>query len=70
MPAADKNYNTFELNGEDGSVFFDLEDPQWLQFFEYRTPDGRKIDSTPPAGARSTSPTSSTPTWTTIGCRA
>ncbi|MEM8681618.1 MAG: Gfo/Idh/MocA family oxidoreductase [Planctomycetota bacterium] len=30
-----KNYNTFELNGEDGSLFFDLEDPQYLQFFEY-----------------------------------
>jgi len=29
-----KNYNTFEMNGEDGSVFFDLEDPQILQFFE------------------------------------
>ena len=30
-----KNYNTFELNGEDGSVFFDLEDPQYLRFFEH-----------------------------------
>lgn len=30
-----KNYNTFELNGEHGSVYFDLEDPQYLQFFEY-----------------------------------
>jgi len=33
-----KNYNTFELNGEDGSVFFDLEDPQYLEFFEYTDP--------------------------------
>lgn len=33
-----KNYNTFELNGADGSVFFDLEDPQILEFFEYRDP--------------------------------
>ncbi|MBG99506.1 MAG: oxidoreductase [Solibacterales bacterium] len=30
-----KNYNTFELNGVDGSVFFDLEDPENLSFFEY-----------------------------------
>jgi predicted dehydrogenase len=33
-----KNYNTFELNGASGSVFFDLEDPQYLEFFEYRDP--------------------------------
>ncbi len=31
-----KNFNTFELNGEDGSVYFDLEEPEYLQFFEYR----------------------------------
>jgi len=30
-----KNYNTLELNGADGSVHFDLEDPQYLDFFEY-----------------------------------
>lgn len=30
-----KNYNTFELNGVDGSIFFDLEDPENLSFFEY-----------------------------------
>ena len=35
-----KNYNTFELNGEAGSVFFDLEDPQYLQYFKY--PDPRR----------------------------
>lgn len=41
-----KNYNTFELNGERGSVFFDLEDPQILQYFRYADPDtGRKIES-------------------------
>ena len=34
-----KNYNTLELNGELGSVFFDLEDPQYLQFFEHSDPD-------------------------------
>ena len=40
-----KNYNTFELNGERGSVFFDLEDPQYLDFFRYADPDtGRKIE--------------------------
>jgi predicted dehydrogenase len=33
-----KNFNTFELNGADGSVFFDLEDPQILQYFEYKNP--------------------------------
>lgn len=34
-----KNYNTFELNGADGSVYFDLEDPQYLQYFEYKNPE-------------------------------
>lgn len=33
-----KNFNTFELNGKDGSVYFDLEDPQILQYFEYTNP--------------------------------
>jgi predicted dehydrogenase len=41
-----KNYNTFELNGEAGSVFFDLEDPQYLQYFRYADPaTGKKIES-------------------------
>ena len=40
-----KNYNTFELNGENGSVFFDLEDPQYLDYFRYADPDtGKKIE--------------------------
>jgi len=39
-----KNYNTFELNGADGSLHFDLEDPQYLDFFEYRRPDGGKVE--------------------------
>ncbi len=40
-----KNYNTFELNGEQGSVFFDLEDPQYLQYFKYSDPQtGAKIE--------------------------
>jgi predicted dehydrogenase len=29
-----KNQNTFEINGEHGSIFFDLEDPHRLQFFD------------------------------------
>ena len=33
-----KALKTFELNGADGSLAFDLHDPQWLQFFEYRNP--------------------------------
>ena len=34
-----KNFNTFEMNGADGSVHFDLEDPQYLGFFEYTRGD-------------------------------
>ena len=37
-----KNFNTFELNGADGSVYFDLEEPEYLQFFEYREPKSDK----------------------------
>ena len=36
-----KNYNTFELNGENGAVFFDLEDPHILQVLPLRRPDRR-----------------------------
>jgi predicted dehydrogenase len=40
-----KNYNTFELNGENGAVFFDLEDPHILQYFRYVDPaTGKKIE--------------------------
>lgn len=40
-----KNYNTFEVNGADGSIFFDLEDAQWLQFFEYtQKQSGKKVE--------------------------
>ncbi|MGD9645299.1 MAG: Gfo/Idh/MocA family protein [Pirellulales bacterium] len=40
-----KNFNTFELNGERGSVYFDLEDPQYLQYFKYADPaTGQKIE--------------------------
>ncbi len=41
-----KALKTFELNGADGSLFFDLHDAQWLHFFEYRTPiSGQKVES-------------------------
>jgi predicted dehydrogenase len=41
-----KNYNTFELNGADGSVFFDLEEPEYLQYFEYKQQQsGKKVES-------------------------
>jgi predicted dehydrogenase len=41
-----KNFNTFELNGEAGSVYFDLEDPQYLQYFKYSDPaTAKKIES-------------------------
>ena len=40
-----KNYNAFELNGADGSVFFDLEEPEYLQFFEYQQKQsGKKVE--------------------------
>jgi len=31
-----KNYNTFEVNGADGSIAFNLEDPHRLKFFDNR----------------------------------
>jgi predicted dehydrogenase len=40
-----KAAETFELNGEAGSLAFDLQDPQWLSFFEYRNPSGEKTES-------------------------
>lgn len=33
-----KNRNTFEINGEKGSIFFDLEDPHRLQYFDHGDP--------------------------------
>jgi len=40
-----KNYSTMEINGENGSVFFDLEDPHILQYFKYADPKtGAKIE--------------------------
>jgi predicted dehydrogenase len=41
-----KNFNTFELNGAEGSVYFDLEEPEYLQFFEYKQlQSGKKTES-------------------------
>ncbi len=41
-----KNFNTFEMNGAEGSLYFDLEEPEYLQFFEYRQqPSGKKTES-------------------------
>ena len=41
-----KNYNTFELNGADGSLYFDLEESEYLQFFEYmQQQSGKKTES-------------------------
>lgn len=34
-----KNYNTLELNGESASVYFDLEDPHRLQFYDHGDAD-------------------------------
>ena len=31
-----KNQNTFEVNGAHGSIYFDLEDPHQLQYFDHR----------------------------------
>lgn len=40
-----KNFNTFELNGADGSVHFDLEDPQYLDFYEHTNKQtGSKVE--------------------------
>jgi predicted dehydrogenase len=39
-----KALKTLELNGEDGSVRFDLHDPQYLELFEYRVKEtGQKV---------------------------
>jgi predicted dehydrogenase len=40
-----KAQKTFEINGEAGSLAFDLEDPQYLDFYEYRSPAGQKTES-------------------------
>lgn len=40
-----KNYSTMEINGENGAIFFDLEDPHILEYFRYADPEtGKKIE--------------------------
>jgi predicted dehydrogenase len=40
-----KNFNTLELNGADGSLYFDLEQPQYLDFFEHmQQQSGKKVE--------------------------
>ncbi len=40
-----KNYSSMELNGENGAVFFNLEDAHMLKFFRYADPEtGNKIE--------------------------
>ena len=40
-----KNYNTFEINGENGALFFDLENAHMLRFFRYADAEtGKKIE--------------------------
>ena len=40
-----KNYSSMELNGENGAVFFNLEEPEYLQFFRYADPGtGKKVE--------------------------
>ena len=40
-----KALKTLEMNGEDGSVRFDLHDPQYLEFFEYKAKQsGEKVE--------------------------
>ncbi len=39
-----KNYSTMEINGEHGSMFFDLENAHMLKFFRYADPTGKKVE--------------------------
>ena len=53
---------TFELNGADGSLRFDLQQAEYLDFFEYRSPAGaQKRAASSVAGGASTSPAPSIP---------
>lgn len=36
-----KNYNTFEINGADGSIYFNLEQPHRLQYYDNKLEDHR-----------------------------
>ena len=40
-----KNYSSMEINGENGALCFNLEEPEYLQFFRYADPGtGKKIE--------------------------
>jgi predicted dehydrogenase len=40
-----KNYSSMEINGEHGAVYFNLEEPEYINFFRYADPDsGKKIE--------------------------
>ena len=40
-----KNYSSMEINGEHGAIFFNLEEPDYLEFFRYADPKtGAKIE--------------------------
>jgi len=40
-----KNYSSMEINGEKGAAFFNLEEPEYLQFFRYADPEtGKKVE--------------------------
>ena len=40
-----KNFQTMEINGEKGAAFFNLEEPEYIQFFRYADPEtGKKIE--------------------------
>ena len=40
-----KNYSSMEINGERGAIYFNLEEPEYLEFFRYADPDtGKKVE--------------------------
>ncbi|MDR3108537.1 MAG: Gfo/Idh/MocA family oxidoreductase [Planctomycetaceae bacterium] len=40
-----KNYSAMEINGEKGAIAFNLEEPEYLEFFRYSDPDtGKKVE--------------------------
>ncbi|MDR3182088.1 MAG: Gfo/Idh/MocA family oxidoreductase [Planctomycetaceae bacterium] len=40
-----KNFSTMEINGENGAVYFNLEEPEYLEFFRYADPQtGKKTE--------------------------
>lgn len=40
-----KNYSTMEINGERGAIYFNLEEPEYIEFFRYADPNtGLKIE--------------------------